>query len=156
MAMTEAEKEQLTTLLQNIEENKKSIPTFSDLCDHSVFWSAFSLMKKNEQQEVRDFIKIYIEKKVESLTKTKWGQLFKRFFESHSELFWKFRDLNENDECAQNEAFQIVGKEVEQELFRLEGILTERMLNQEKGLDKVVESFYNIVYLFFPRYNYLD
>jgi hypothetical protein len=35
--MTQAEKEQLTTLLQNIEENKKSIPTFSDLCDHPVF-----------------------------------------------------------------------------------------------------------------------
>jgi hypothetical protein len=51
------------------------------------------------------------------------------------------------------DAFQQVGRQVEDELFKLEGILTERMLNQEKGLDQVVGSFYNIVYLFFPRYN---
>lgn len=38
-------------------------------------------------------------------------------------------------------------------MFKLEGILTEKMLKQEKGLDKVVESFYNIVYLFFPRFS---
>jgi hypothetical protein len=38
----------------------------------------------------------------------------------------------------------------------LEGILTEKMLNQERGLDKVVEAFYNIVYLFFPRYNAIE
>jgi hypothetical protein len=64
--------------------------------------------------------------------------------------------LNESDETAGTEAFQEVGKQVEHELFKLEGILTEKMLNQEKGLDKVVDSFYNIVYLFFPRYNSLD
>lgn len=49
--------------------------------------------------------------------------------------------------------FQETGKQVEQEMFKLEGILTERMLKQEKGLDKVIDSFYKIVYTFFPKYN---
>ena len=30
------------------------------------------------------------------------------------------------------------------------------MLKQEKGLDKVIDSFYKIVYTFFPRYNKID
>jgi hypothetical protein len=41
-------------------------------------------------------------------------------------------------------------------MFKLEGILTEKMLKQEKGLDKVIDSFYNIVYLFFPRFNEVE
>lgn len=52
--------------------------------------------------------------------------------------------------------FQQVGKQVESEMFRLEGILTERMLQQEKGLEKVIDSFYNIVYAFFPRFNEIE
>jgi hypothetical protein len=57
-------------------------------------------------------------------------------------LFWQFRALNESDETAGTKEFQIAGKQVEDELFKLEGILTEKMLNQEKGI------------LFFPL-NYL-
>jgi hypothetical protein len=34
--------------------------------------------------------------------------LFQRFFESENELFWKFRELNENDETASTEEFQVV------------------------------------------------
>jgi hypothetical protein len=41
-------------------------------------------------------------------------------------------------------------------MFKLEGILTEKMLKQEKWLDKVIDSFYNIVYLFFPRFNEIE
>ena len=79
-----------------------------------------------------------------------------RFFEAYNDLFWTFRALNENEETAKTPEFQTIGKQVERELFKLEGILTDRMLNQEKGLDQVVGSFYNIVYLFFPRYNQLS
>jgi hypothetical protein len=113
-------------------------------------------MNSKEKSGVESLIKQYIEDKITSLTKTKWWQLFKRFFESDPETFWKFRALNENDETAQSSEFQIIGEKVEQELFRLEGILTEKMLNQEKWLDKVVDSFYNIVYLFFPKFNFID
>jgi hypothetical protein len=52
--------------------------------------------------------------------------------------------------------FQETGKQVEQEIFKLEGILTDKMLKQEKGLDKVIDSFYKIVYTFFPRYNEIN
>jgi hypothetical protein len=38
----------------------------------------------------------------------------------------------------------------------LEWILTEKMLDQEKWLDKVIWAFYNIVYCFFPRYNEIE
>jgi hypothetical protein len=41
-------------------------------------------------------------------------------------------------------------------MFKLEGILTERMFKQEKWLDKVVWSFYNIVYSFFPKYGRIE
>jgi hypothetical protein len=35
--MNTAEQEQIFTLLQNIEDNKKVIPTFSDLAQHPIF-----------------------------------------------------------------------------------------------------------------------
>lgn len=103
---------------------------------------------------MEEVIRSYILGKVESIQKTKGGQLFARFVEAQSELFWKFRAAN--DPSYQGKAFQSLGKEVEMEMFKLEGILTEKMLKQEKGLDKVVDSFYNIIYLFFPRYNEIE
>jgi len=149
-------REQIIQLLSNIEESKKVIPTFSDMCQHPLLWARFQAMKTGEKKEVQDCINEYIKVRMDSLWKTKWWQLFQRFFESENELFWKFRELNENDETASTEEFQVVWRMVEQEMFRLEWILTERMLKQEKWLDKVIESFYNIVYAFFPRYNSVE
>ena len=154
--MNEQAKEQIFQLLTNIEESKKVIPTFSDMCKHPILWSRFLAMKWKEKAEIQGCINEYIEMRIASLSKTKWWQLFQRFYESQNDLFWRFRELNENDETVLDPEFQIVWKQVEQEMFRLEGILTERMLKQEKWLDKVVESFYNIVYLFFPRYNSVE
>lgn len=154
--MNEQFKEQIFQLLANIEESKKVIPTFSDMCKHPLLGARFLAMSEKEKLEIQQCIREYIESRVNSLSKTKWGQLFQRFFESENELFWKFRELNENDETASTQEFQIVWKQVEQEMFRLEWILTDRMLNQEKWLDKVIESFYNIVYMFFPRYNSVE
>ena len=154
--MNEQAREQVFQLLSNIEENKKVIPTFSDMCNHPILWSRFQSMKWKEKTEIQECIKEYIKMRIESLWKTKWWQLFQRFYEWENELFWKFRELNESDETASTKDFQEIWKKVEQEMFRLEWILTERMLKQEKWLDKVVESFYNIVYTFFPRYNSVE
>lgn len=154
--MSEQAKEQVFQLLSNIEESKKVIFTFSDLCKHPLLWGRFLAMKWKEKAEVQGYINEYVKMRIESLWKTKWWQLFQRFYEAENELFWKFRELNENDDTASSKEFQEVWKKVEQEMFRLEGILTERMLKQEKWLDKVVESFYNIVYAFFPRYNSVE
>ncbi len=149
-------KDQVFQLLSNIEENKKVIPTFSDMCKHPLLWTRFSTMKPKEKSEIQECINEYIEMKIETLWKTKWWQLFQRFYESENELFWKFRELNESDETASTSEFQKIWKKVENEMFRLEWILTDRMLKQEKWLDKVLESFYNIVYDFFPRYNSIE
>jgi hypothetical protein len=46
--------------------------------------------------------------------------------------------MNCNENFAQTKEFQELGKRVESEIFKYEGILTEKMLDQEKGLDKVV------------------
>ena len=154
--MTIEEKEQIKTIISTIEETKKIIPTFSDLCDNQIFWNIFQNMNQKQQEEINLLIKEYIEDKIKKIRKTKGGQLFQRFYEWENELFWKFRELNENDETASTPEFQEIWKKVEQEMFRLEWILTERMLKQEKWLDKVVESFYNIVYTFFPRYNSVE
>ena len=149
-------KNQIFQLLWNIEENKKIIPTFSDMCNHPLLWNRFSSMDEKERRELQECIKEYVKIRVESLWKTKWGQLFKRFYEWENDIFWKFRELNESDETVASPEFQKIWKKVEQEMFRLEWILTEKMLKQEKWLDKVVESFYNIVYAFFPRYNSVE
>lgn len=154
--MNQQSKDQIFQLLSNIEETKKVIPTFSDMCKHPLLWARFSAMKPKEKSEIQECINEYIDLKIKSLWKTKWGQLFQRFYESENELFWRFRELNENDETVSTKEFQTLWRKVWDEMFRLEWILTDRMLKQEKWLDKVLDSFYNIVYAFFPRYNSIE
>ena len=151
--MNQNEINQITSIITNIEEKKGYIPYFSDLENHETFGPIFKSVSAEDKIEIQHIINDYIGEKIEGMTKTKWGQLFKRFYEAYNELFRKFRTLNETWE---GKSFQETGKQVEQEMFKLEWILTERMLKQEKGLDKVIDSFYKIVYTFFPRYNKID
>ena len=141
--MLQQEINQIKNMITNIEEKKWSIPYFSDLENHEVFGPIFKSLTNDQKIEIQHIINDYIWEKIEGMNKTKWGQLFR-----------KFRTMNEANNT--NKDFQITGKQVEQEMFKLEGILTERMLKQEKGLDKVIDSFYKIVYTFFPRYNEID
>ena len=152
--MNQQETDQIKNIIMNIEEKKWSIPYFSDLENHETFGPIFKTISAEEKIEIQVLINEYIAEKIEGMTKTKWGQLFKRFFEAYNELFWKFRTLNEWDTV--NENFQETWRHVEQEMFKLEWILTDRMLKQEKWLDKVIDSFYKIVYTFFPKYNKID
>jgi len=152
--MKQQEVEQITNILINWENTHKVIPYFSDLVQHPVYGAVFSSLSIDEKKEVENVIHDYILQKLDLITKTKGGQLFKRFEESQPELFWRFREMNNKNTTDPD--FQSVGKQVEIEMFKLEGILTEKMLQQEKGLEKVVESFYNLVYLFFPRFNEIE
>jgi len=152
--MNQQETDQIRSIIMNIEEKKWYIPYFSDLENHEVFGPIFKTISPEQKIEIQHVINDYIAEKIEGMTKTKWGQLFKRFYEAYNELFWKFRTLNEEDTTSAK--FQETGRQVEQEMFKLEGILTERMLKQEKWLDKVIDSFYKIVYTFFPKYNKID
>ena len=152
--MQAAEIDQVKNILSNLESSKKKIPYLSDLQQHPIFWTIFSNLSKNEEIEINNIIKEYILEKLESIKKTKWGQLFARFAGSNPDLFRKFREIN--DSVVEDKDFQTYWKQVENEMFKLEGILTEKMLKQEKWLDKVIDSFYNIVYLFFPRFNEIE
>ena len=152
--MQPAEIDQVKNILSNLENSKRKIPYLSDLQLHPIFWNIFSNLSKDEEKEINNIIKEYILEKLEAIKKTKWGQLFARFAESNPELFWKFREIN--DSSIEDKEFQTIWKQVENEMFKLEWILTEKMLKQEKWLDKVIDSFYNIVYLFFPRFNEIE
>ena len=110
------------------------------------FWS-----RKKASQEYHQVLA----EKIQAIKRTKWGQLFARFTETYPELFWEFRELNDRNNT-DSTSFQTLGKQVEIEMFKLEWILTEKMLKQEKGLDKVIDSFYTIVYLFFPRFSEVE
>lgn len=151
--MLQQEINQIRSIISNIEEKKGYIPYFSDLENHETFGPIFKSVSSEEKIEIQHIINDYITEKIDGMTKTKWGQLFKRFYEAYNELFRKFRTMNETGTSTN---FQETGKQVEQEIFKLEGILTDKMLKQEKGLDKVIDSFYKIVYTFFPKYNKID
>lgn len=152
--MKEQEIEQIKNILINHEESQKKILFLSELEHHPVFWGLFSSLNEKEKKDVDKIISEYIEEKISLIKKTKWGQLFARFAESNPELFRAFRKAN--DPYYECDNFQELWKQVEIEMFKLEGILTEKMLKQEKGLDKVIDSFYNIVYLFFPKFNEIE
>ena len=152
--MNQQETDQIVSIIRNIEEKRWSIPYFSDLENHPTFGPIFKSVSSEDKIEIQHIINEHIGEKIEGMTKTKWGQLFKRFFEAYNELFRKFRTLNEWENTSKE--FQETGKKVEQEMFKLEWILTERMLKQEKWLDKVIDAFYKIVYTFFPKYNNID
>lgn len=153
--MTENEVQQIKNIITNLEEKKWYIPYMSELENHDVFWPIFNSLDIEQKKDVKKIIDEYIVSKIESM-KTKWWVLFKRFYEIDPDLFWTFRDLNEKEENVESIEFQETWKKVEQEIFKLEWILTERMLKQEKGLDKVIGSFYNIVYNFFPKYGKIE
>ncbi|MFA5747617.1 MAG: hypothetical protein WC872_00720 [Candidatus Absconditabacterales bacterium] len=175
--MSENEIQQIMNVIKNIEEKKGHIAYLSELENHEIYGQFFKGLDENRKNEIRNLINDYLKEKISELGKTKGSQLFKRFFEVYEDLFWEFRELNEYGGELKNEAneklkneiggdkksggerkkrFQEVGKKVEHEIFKLEGILTEKMLDQEKGLDKVIGAFYNIVYCFFPRYNEIE
>ncbi len=153
--MQAAQQEQMMTIISNLEATNKKIPYFSELEQHPVFGAVFKDLDQREKQQVEKIIENYLLQKVEEIKKTKGGQLFARFVENDLPTFWEFRTLNAPENNDQ-QRFQELGKIVEDELFKLEGILTERMFKQEKGLDKVIDAFYTIIYLFFPRFSEIE
>ncbi len=153
--MNQAEKNQIEIIIRNLHESKQYVPYFSDLLEHPTFGIVFKSLEEEQIEEVKALIKKYIREDITN-KRTKGGELFKRFFDLNEAKFWDFRLLNDSAEDQNTEKFQKLGKEIETELFKYEGILTEKMLQQEKGLDKVLGSFYNIVYSYFPKMNLVE
>jgi len=146
---------QIKNIIQNFESTKEYIPFISGLLEHPTYGPIFQALSNEEQWEVDEIITQYIIEKVKSL-RTKWWLLFKRFFENENKKFWKFRRMNENEEFSHSEEFQILWKEVEEEMFKLEWILTQAMMKKAQWLGKTVEAFYNVVYSFFPLYGNIE
>lgn len=151
--MNQEEMKQIQTIIANFHESKQFVPYLQDLEEHAMFWPIFKQLDQQDKKIVEAIINKYIVEHMKE-QKTKWGELFKRFFDLHEEKFWKFRTLNNPiyDQENNNE-FQELWKEIENDLFVYEWILTEKMLQQEKWLDKVISAFYNIVYSYFPKMN---
>jgi hypothetical protein len=101
--------------------------------------------------QIQELIKTYIEDKIKGL-KTKWGEMFRRFYALHKKDFRTFRELNADINCVETEQFQTLWKALEQELYKFEGILTQNMMKKPQGLDKTIWAYYDIVYSFFPLY----
>lgn len=154
--MKNQEKEQIKTIIKNLKEKKGYIPYLSNLENHETFGPIISALHPEDKEEIKEIIEQEIQDSINN-TKTKWGELFKRFYEVNELDFRKFRKMNDPlEDQTNNQEFQKLGNKIEEELFKYEGILTEKMLKQEKWLEKVVESFYNIVYTFFPRLNEIE
>ncbi len=92
-------------------------------------------------------------------SKTKWWEYFQRFYENHTDLFWKFRELNHNPDTdtSSGSEFQQLGREVESQMFYLENLLTAKQMgNKSSWLDKTVTAFYNLVESYFPMYGKIE
>jgi len=89
--------------------------------------------------------------------KTKWGEYFQRFFENHTDLFWKFWELNRDltIDTSSGSEFQRIGREVESQMFHLENLLTSRQM-WWKSTDKTVTAFYDLVASYFPLYGKIE
>ena len=155
ICMKKQEKDQIYTIISNYTDQYKKVPFVSNLLEHAIFGPIFSQLSDKDITTVRSIINQFVEEKMMAFS-TKWWELFRRFYEVHTDLFWQFRKLNADKATVATEEFQIVGKQVEQELFTYEGILTEKMLNRPEWLDKTIDAFYDIVYMFFPHYNRID
>lgn len=50
-------------------------------------------MDKKNTEIVQSILHDYIEEKIASFS-TKGGELFRRFYDVHSDVFWQFRQMN--------------------------------------------------------------
>lgn len=150
--MSPKEKEQIQLIIDNFTTQYKHVPFMDELATHQVFGPLFADRTQKEKDAIQGIINEYIDDKIQQF-KTKWGELFRRFYHVNQQLFRKFRNYNVSIQSTKDSEFQILGKQVEQELFKYEGILTEKMLNRPEWLDKTLAAFYDIIYMFFPYYN---
>lgn len=114
------------------------------------FPAQYATYSNSSLEDATSAIKDYIHDIVSS-EKSKWVQLFQRFYDNESELFWKFRNLNEQKPTPSPWLFHEVGDLVQQKIWNLEYILTSSMV--KRPTDKTITAFYDHVRLFFPYYD---
>lgn len=151
MSLSDQDLNQVKTIVHNLHINNKKIPYFHDLQNHAVYGQFFNDMDGEDIQVIQELITSYVEESVKALS-TKWGEMFRRFYAMNKETFRTFRQLNGNISNVETQEFQTLGKDIEQQLFKFENILTKNMMKKPQGLDKTIGAFYDIVYAYFPLY----
>ncbi len=149
---------QMSTIIHNVHTQLWYVPFLSDLFSHTVFGPILSTLSSDEQKKVDWLLRTYVESIILG-SKTKWWLYFKRFYETQKDLFWEFRRLQQKlktDVDFDKTEFQSVWKIIEEEMFRYEWLLTQKMTNQAQWLNKTLDAFYDIVYWFFPYYNDIE
>lgn len=152
MHLSTQESVQIQQIISNLYTSSKKIPFAQTLLQHPVYGQIFSTFDKEKMTEVEGVITARITDFLGRLN-TKWWQLFSRLLEIDPEKFRSFRNLNADEEYTQMPEFQVLWRRMEDQLFKLEWILTAQMLKKSQGLDKTVWAFYEIAYAVFP---YLD
>ena len=150
--MQPQDKDQILLIIRNLDQQKKYVPYFSDLVEHPHYGVIFRWLDSEEIKQVQTCIDDYIKEELQGY-KTKWGEMFRRFYALHQDVFREFRRLNGEPNAEDTDAFQTLGKTVESELYKFENMLTQTMMKKPQGLDKTLAAFYDIAYRFFPKYN---
>lgn len=147
--MKESYRNQIELIIKNFHSQKKYIPLLSDLQHDTVYGPFFLSMTADDIVDIRTIMCDYIKQFVNARP-SKWARYIKRFMENEPELFRWLRDAHDD---VDSEIFQTLWKKVEKEMFELENLLTSRMAGHLDGIAKTIESFYDIVYAIYPRYN---
>ncbi len=150
--MQPQDKDQILLIIRNLDQQKKYVPYFTDLVEHPHYGVIFRWLDSEEIKQVQTCIDDYIKEELQGY-KTKWGEMFRRFYALHQDAFREFRRLNGEPNAEDTDAFQTLGKTVESELYKFENMLTQTMMKKPQGLDKTLAAFYDIAYRFFPKYN---
>ncbi len=142
----------ISSIITGITKDLKHFPYRHELTAHPLFGSVFTSMSEIEKQEIESTILEMIQDHI-TTPKTLGGEYLQRFYENHGDLFRDFRETNRDKEQSDTDHFQSLGKQVEDEIFKLESLLTQRQTGkQARWLEKTIDAFYDLVTLYFPYY----
>lgn len=146
--LSEKQKNDIVLIVTNFHQEKKHIPFVEDLQQHEVYGMFFRDIPDDEKDAIQDLIRTYI-KDYLAQRATKGASYIARLMENESDLFWSFRQAHVDTSLD----FNALGKDIEQHLFDMENLLTSRMSAHASGMNKTLDSFYDIVHAIFPQYH---
>lgn len=142
----------VSSILTGITKDLKHFPYRHELIGHHMFGSVFASMNDTEKQEIESTILTMIQDHI-TTPKTLGGEYLQRFYENHNDLFRDFREANRDKSQTDSSHFQNLGKQVEEEIYKLEALLTQRQTGKNaKWLEKTIDAFYDLITLYFPYY----
>ncbi|MBP7885487.1 hypothetical protein KAZ93_05070 [Patescibacteria group bacterium] len=120
----------ISSIITGITKDLKHFPYRHELTAHPLFGSVFTSMSEIEKQEIESTILEMIQDHI-TTPKTLGGEYLQRFYENHGDLFRDFRETNRDKEQSDTDHFQSLGKQVEDEIFKLESLLTQRQTGKQ-------------------------